>query len=137
MESTQRHDYICTGWFWVLLGEIGAGEYNRERGTTAIPQATTERDALWGMCIRAPLGNRFSHAGSASTCGCPKETNVADYVILSDCYPTPQEAYDTSPPNVKKFEAREKRPETLDTTIRCAKQHICIWRLFYGIGRKG
>ena len=88
--------------------EIGAGTYSRERKNTTLRQATTDRDALWGIGIRVPLGNRFCHAGAALTWGNLHDTNVADGVILlSGCYPKPQEEYDTSAPNAKKFETRE------------------------------
>ena len=31
-----------------------------------------------------------------------------------------------------KFEPRNKRPDSLDISLRCAKQHIGIWCMIYG-----
>ena len=88
--------------FGFFTVQIGAGTYNRERKNTTLRQSTTDRDALWDMGIRVPLGHRFSHDGAALTCGTLHATNVAeDVILLSDCYPKSQEVYDTFAHNGK------------------------------------
>ena len=103
------------------------------RKSTVRRQSTTDRDALWDMFIRVPLGYRFSHASAALTWGCLQETNVHDEsILLSDCHPKSQEAYDAFAPKGKKYEARGKQPEPIDLFARCDKRRIGIWRFLYG-----
>ena len=41
------------------------GAYDRERGRPTLRQFGTEKDTLWGVCLRVPIGNRIAQSSDA------------------------------------------------------------------------
>ena len=123
--------------FGLFTNAVGNGPYNRERKSTALRQVKTERDALWDMGIRVPLGNKFSHASDALPWRCLQESNISeDTILLSGCRPKPQEVYDKFAPTSKEKEPRGEHPESVDQFSRRATQHIGIWCLLFAKSHK-
>ena len=81
--------------FGFFTTTVGAGAYNRGEKSTVPRQSITDRDALRGMGIRVPMGDRFRHASASLQRGCLHESNPADdIVLLSDRHPRSHELYD-------------------------------------------
>ena len=119
--------------FGFFTATVGTGTYNRERKSTVLRHATADRDALWDIGVRVPVGNRFCQASAALTWGCLHEAHPAeDIVLLAGCHPRSQALYDASEPTGKKLEPHGKPPGTLGQFLRCTKQHFGIWCLLLG-----
>ena len=85
----------------------GAGTYSRGRKAGISSQFKTDKEALWGGGLRAPVGNRFAHASSALTWGAINPDKPGGAVLaLADCAPFSYDAYGDFTPDGKKFETR-------------------------------
>ena len=114
---------------------IGAGAYNRERNSTINRHAVTDRDEWWGAGIRVSFGNRICQRLDTLAWGALDDSVASDDVLLvPDCYPSSQPAYESSGCSRKHVGPRGAMSAALDSPSKCAKKQIAIWRLGFGMG---
>ena len=120
--------------FGFFAVSIGTCAYNRERKAPALRQSVTDRNALWDAGIRVPFGNRICQCMASLACGALGDTQTSgDVLLLSDCYPTTQGVYDSFALAGKKMGTRAKQPISLDSFLRCTKQHVALWCVGFGV----
>ena len=90
---------------------VSSGNYNRQAKSCIIRQRHTDKDALWGNGLRAPIGARVGRAGSALNWGALTAGVVADESILNDdCTPHTLDTYGQCLADPKKNEPHRKTP---------------------------
>ena len=123
--------------FLFFTVKMGALNYNRERRDSVLRQSLTGRDTMWGQGLRVPFGDRICHGAASLSWGEVDDSSVGEEVVLlSDCYPVSQDVYDVFAVNRGKYDPRGEHPVSLGLFLRCAKQHIMIWRTFFGSERR-
>ena len=69
--------------FWFFKTPVGTGAYNRERKSTPIRQAVTEKAKFWDLRLRIPFGNRLDMQGASLPRGTKSEDMIPEYAILA------------------------------------------------------
>ena len=119
--------------FGQFNAKLAVGVYNKERKATLQRQGLSERDRLWDLGVRVPVGTRIAHSSSTLHWGALSSDGVSDDALLvSDFAPWSQESYDRYQPDPKKNEARRKQALSIEKFAKAGKQHSLMFSLLYG-----
>ena len=111
------------GWLRPPTTRLTMEAYSRDRTATTQREFATDKDAIWGGCCRAPIGNRIAHAADALiwVTLTPDKPND-DAITLAGCIPCPYDAYESFAPDGAKYEPRGEPPRTIGLFARAAKR---------------
>ena len=109
--------------------------YNKERKATLQRQGLSERDRLWDLGLRVPIGTRIAHSASTLHWGSlSSEGTSEDALLVSDVIPWSQESYERYQPDPRENEERGKQALSIEKIAKAGKQHSLMVSMIYGKG---
>ena len=112
---------------------LAIGVYNKDSRTALLRQGATERERMWDLGARAPVGNRIATGVASLNWGTLTNENIPDETLMvSDFLPWTLDAYEKFQPMEKKMEFRKKQGMGISKFVKAGRHHTLFFAFSYG-----